>query len=274
MVVKVSLPTQPAVTPRRSTILDVASVSTEFEWIDGVEPLWLSYNQMKFRDFVGFCVNVTPDFDQAAIWTPGFRFAVDGGLTCKAIGLDRAEMLSSATEAFEMGESIAIERALLQNRFVADVEEYQGDPLDRWDSATDITTADTAVSIKAGVALLEGWMADNYVGVPTIHMTVTMASLLLAVDGIEWDGTMLRTGLGSKVVAGAGYDYPNSGPEGDDPEAGEGWMYASGEVWIGKGEVLPKQSMENSTNEVFVQVQRGYIAAVDGPVAAIRVKVE
>jgi len=265
---------RPATTKRRGTLLDASTVVDGIQWIDGVEPLWLSYGQMKFETRVDFCAPSSKDLDQQAVWTSGFRFAVYGGLTCKAIGLDQTEMLDEAKAAFESNETVAVERAMMDTRFVADTEEYGGDPLDRWDAPVDITPTAGAVSIKAGIALLESWIANNYSGMGTLHIPLTAASLILGVDGAVFDGNVLRTKLGSKIAAGAGYDYPNTGPDGDDADDGEAWLYVSGEVLVRKGEFVPKQAMDQSTNDVYVLGERGYIVAVDGPVAAIRVKVE
>lgn len=274
MVTKVALPTQPSVTPRRGTLLDAATVVNDFVWIDGVEPLWLSYNALKFQQSATFCGPNSKDLDQQAAWTSGFRFAVYGGLTCQAIGLDQSEMESSAVEAFDSGETVGVERALMETRFVADSEVYAGDPLDRWDAPADITPAGGAVSVKVGIAMLESWIANNYVGMGTLHIPMTVASLILGVDGAVFEGDVLRTKLGSKIAAGAGYDYPNTGPTGAAAAAGEAWLYVSGEVLVGKGETIPKKAHDYSTNDVFMLVERAYIVAVDGPVAAIRVKVE
>lgn len=270
MRVEVSLPTRPAVEKRKGSLLDAASVVPQFAGIDGIEAFWDSYNSLKFQEVAEFCAPNVKDLDQVALWTGGFRFAVYGGVTCKAIGLDMADQLAEVTRVFEMGESTGVERALMSTRFVADPEVA----LDRWDAPTDITPAGGAVSPAVGVALLEGWMGDNYVPIPTLHVPLTIASLLLATDGAEFEGTMLRTDLGAKIAAGVGYDFPNSGPTGVAAAAGEKWLYGSGEVVIGRGEVAPRQSPPNLTNDVYVLAERGYIAAVDGPTVAIRVKVE
>lgn len=275
MVTRVALPTRPSVEARKGTLLDAATVVPEFAGVDGIEAFWNSYNSLKFQESAEFCGPNVKDFDQSATWTGGWRFAVYGGVTCKAIGLNQDDMRNEVARVFAMGESTAVERALMSTRFVADAEVGPDtNPLDRWDAPVDITPTGGAVSPKAGIALLEGWMGDNYVPVATLHVPLTIASLILGVDGAVFTGSMLRTKFGSKIAAGAGYDFPNTGPTGAAAAAGEKWIYASGEVVIGRGEAMVKQSMETSNNDVFVMGERGYIAAVDGPTVAVRVKVE
>jgi hypothetical protein len=272
MLTKVQLPTQPGITKRRGTLLDAATVSNEFAGIDGYEALWQSYNSLTFLSSAAFCGANSKDLDQTADWASGYRFAVYGGVTCKTIGLNMDEMRSGTAAAFEAGESTAVEEALLTVRFKADVEEYEAVPMERWDTPTDISLA-AAVSVKQGIALLEHYMADNYVGAGTIHAPVSIGSLAVQQDYIEYEGNTLRTKMGTKFAAGAGYSTSTS-PAGVAAATGEAWVYITGEVWVGRSDLVIKQAIETSTNEVFVLGERGYIVAVDGPVAAIKVKVE
>lgn len=276
MVTKVALPTRPDLTPRKGTLLDAAVVTDQFAWLDGVEAFWDSYSGITFQQGATFCppTDETKDLSQTAAWTGGWRFAVYGGVTCKAIGLDMADQKEQVGKMFALGESTGVERALMETRFVDDSEVVDGDPLDRWDAATDITPAGGAVSAKAAVGLLQGWMANYYVGTPTLHMPIAVASILLDGNGLEFDGNLLRTKMGSKVAAGAGYDFANTGPTAAAAPAGEKWVYGSGEVFIGRGDLIVRQSLNTENNDVLVLGERGYIAAVDGPTVAVRVKVE
>lgn len=275
MVVRVALPTRPSVEKRKGSLLDAATVVPEFAGVDGIEAFWQSYNSLKFQSRANFCAVSNKDFDQTADWTGGFRFAVYGGVSCKAIGLDQNDMRSEVERVFSLGESTGIERALMEFRFVADAElAPDATPLDRWDAPTDITPAGGAVSPKVGIAMLEGWMGDNYVPVPTLHVPLTIASLILGVDGAVFTGNQMSTKFGSKIAAGVGYDFPNTSPTGVAAPAGEKWLYASGEVVIGKSDLMVKQSLATDNNDVLALGERGYIAAVDGPTVAVRVKVE
>lgn len=271
----VRYPLAPTVSPLRGTLLAAAAVKDGIEWLDG-EGLFPSFNCMKFETAADFCTPTSKTFDQSPVWQDGFRFAAYGGVVCKAIGLDEAEMLAEVERVFETGESTAVERALMETRFVASAT--------NWAAPTDITPAGGAVAPQVGLALLEGYSGSVYVGAPTLHIPRTIASLLVGIDVLKLGGNtrdegrfgptgVLRTKLGSKVAAGAGYDYPNTSPTGVDAAAGEKWLYATGEVLVLRGPSIVRQVMEMSTNEVFVLAERGYIAAVDCFAAAVRVTV-
>lgn len=262
-------PAAPPTTPVRGTLLDAATVSDEYAWLTGVD-LFESYSCMKFRTAAALPCNAnSKTFDQTSVWQDGIQFAVYGGVVCKAPGLDQANMRKQARLAFTGGESVGVERALMAQRFIANAPQWGAAP-------TDITPGTGAVKPVTGLAMLEGHAGDNYVGAPTIHVPKVIGSLILLTGlGVEWQGSTLRTKLGSKVAAGAGYDYPNLGPTGAAAPAGEKWLYATGEVWVGMSELMnPPPQVNQSTNEVFVLAERGYIAAVDCYTAAIRVKVD
>lgn len=272
--ITVTAPSAPTTTPLKGTLLNAATVIDSFEWANEIN-LFESFNCMKFREAAVFCGPNSKDLDQVAEWIDGFKFSAYGGLVCKSIGLDEAHMLAEAERVFNQGESAAVEAALMSTRFVdsADGADGDADP-DYWSAPTDITPAGGAVSIKAGIALLEGYASGNYVGIPTLHVPVAVGSLLLSERSAEWDGNILRSLWGSKVAAGAGYDFPNTDPDGVDAADGEKWLYATGEVLVIRGKTFIRQEMDRQTNEVFVLAERPYIAAVDCFTAAIRVTVE
>lgn len=267
--VTATYPVAPEVTPREGTLLDTATVIEGIGWLDGAD-LWQSFGGMKFGQSALFCAPNTKDLDNnEADWVSGFRMAAYGGVTCKAVGMVMAEQEASIREVFERGESTAVERALMDVRFRAAAGENAG----RWDTPTDITPAGGAVKPGVGVALLEGFFSSVYTGAPTIHMPVVIASLLLGVDGATLDGGVIRSKLGSKIVAGAGYDYPNNSPAGAAAPTGERWVYASGAVVVGRGPTEVRQTFEQTNNDVIVLGERAYVVAVDGPVVALRVTV-
>lgn len=265
MSVLATYPVAPTVTPRTGTLLDVASVSDNFAWLDGND-LFDSYNCMKFDAEAAFCAPNSKSFNNKPAWQDGILFAAYGGVVCKAIGLDQSRMLSETERVFTSGESTAVERALMKYRFAAKAN--------HWAAPTDLTPTGGAVKPAVGVALLEGYAGANYVGAPTLHLPLTVASLMLGATGVlVQEGDSIGTKLGSKVAAGSGYDFPNLGPTGSAAPTGEKWLYATGEVVIVRGEVVMRQAMDYSTNEVFVLAERPYVAAVDCFTAAVRVQV-
>lgn len=260
-----NFPVAPAVKELEGTLLDAATVSDGIEWLDE-NGLFESYNCMRFDASADFCGPNSKDFDQAASWQDGFRFAAYGGVSCSAVGLDQAEMLRAVRDVFERGESTAVERALMRTRFAADAD-------GRWAAPVDLTPAGGPVTPGAGVALLEGYAASVYVGGPTLHIPRSIASLLLGTQGAVLDQGEFTTKLGSKIAAGAGYDFPNLGPDGAEATAGEKWLYATGEVVVRRGDPIVRQVMAHTDNEVHVLAERGYVAAVDCFTAAVRVRV-
>lgn len=265
-------PVAPTTTPPKGTLLDAATVTENFAWLDGND-LFASYACMTFQSEALFCAPNVKDFDNEAGWQNGIRFAAYGGVLCKAVGLDQADMLAQVRRVFEAGESTAVERALMAQRFVVGPDLDPGAGTDpAWPVPVDITPA-AAVSPRVGVALLEGYAASEYVGSPTLHLPVSIASLLASADGIVWEGNVLRTKWGSKIAAGAGYDYPNTGPTGAEAAAGEKWLYATGEVVIARGSADVRQAVDFENNDVYVLAERPYIAVVDCFAAAVRVSV-
>lgn len=257
--------TAPAAEKRRSTLLDVATVVDGIAWQDGTD-LFSSWNHLTFGERSEFCGAGTKTLDQLPYWVDGFRFAAYGGVTCKLSDQDEQE--AGVREAFLKGESTAVEAAMMEIRFV---ENAAGGAPGEWPAPTDITPAAGAVSPRVAVALLEEAAAALYVGVPTLHLPLSISGLLLDLAAAEFEGDIIRTKSGAKVVAGAGYANPNTSPTGVAAAAGERWVYATGEVWIAKApEVVVRSAMDTSTNEIVTLAERGYIGAVDSFAIAIR----
>jgi hypothetical protein len=267
--VTATYPVAPEIEPLKGTLLDAANVKDGIAWLDG-DDLWASPAGMTFGSAPVFCgVNAKDLDDNEVDWVSGIQFGAYGGYTCRLVGTDMDEMESLVRQGFANGESVAVERALMEQRFITDPETP-----DRWVAPVDITPAGGAVKPGVGVALLEGYYASVYQGAPTLHLARVIASLLLGVDGVSMDGDTIRTKLGSKIAAGGGYDYPNTGPAGTEPAAGEKWIYATGGVYVGRGEMQVIPGFDQSNNDATILAERPYIVAVDGPVVAVRVKVE
>lgn len=138
-------------------------------------------------------------------------------------------------------------------------------------SATDVTPSGTAVDIVKGLSLLEEYAGENYGGRPVIHMTRAAATLLYARGSLVRVGDVLETGLGSLVVAGAGYDAQVSLPSA--PAAGAGWMYATGmvSIWEGTTIVSGVQPKDPYTNEFQALAERVYVPTFECFKAAVEV---
>lgn len=207
-------------------------------------------------------IRTTKTFSSPA-WQDGIRFAVYGGVSCKAIGFDLSTAQAKSEAAFLAMESVGVERALMTQRFVAG---------STWTAATDLTPVTGAVSPAVGLGLLEGDAGCKYAGAPIFHIPKAIASRLISPDGpVERVGDKLFTSLGGRVAAGAGYGCPNTSPTGAAPPTGELWMYVSGEVTVARSEVIVATQMDRATNIANVLVERAYVAAVDCYTAAIRI---
>lgn len=277
---QISYPVAPTTTRLKGTLLDLVTPQAGIGWHDG-RGLFESLNCLKFDAGASFCGPNNKDLSANSTWVSGFRFSAYGGITCSAIGQDRDARRTKIRQVFESGESTAIERALMETRFKAgvsfdpDTNQEPDDPsLSGWDAPVDITPTGGAVTPKVGVALLEEFAGNSYVGQPTIHVPRAIGSLLLDSNGAVWDGTALRTNLGAGVAAGVGYSDPNTSPGGASAAAGERWLYATGEVVIQQGDLIQRDEMEYGINHVIALVERPYLVAVDCFTAAIRVTVE
>lgn len=165
----------------------------------------------------------------SATWTDGLRFAAYGTTVCK-LG-DRAAQEENTERVFEVAESRVVEAALMSDVFVASDgsnPEFPG----IWDAPDDLTPAGVTTGVEATRALgiLESHMSRYYAGLGIIHMPRIVATMLLLKGALHLDGNILRTGLGTPVAAGAGYDYPNTGPDGNEAAEDTKWIYATGMV--------------------------------------------
>jgi hypothetical protein len=122
-----------------------------------------------------------------------------------------------------------------------------------------------AGSVREAVAVAEGFMANEYSGSPTIHMsryTAAMAGL----DVLRVDGARLRTLLGSPVIAGGGY-LPAPVTAGAGVQ-----VIASGDLTIIRGELFDLGTViDRSTNQLAAVVERTYVVGWDA--TAVRVVV-
>jgi hypothetical protein len=205
-------------------------------------------------------VSVTKTFKVPG-WMDGVRFAVYGGAKCKPVGSELGHSLSEVERAFLANESVGVERALMTQRLVGG---------GTFPATTDLTPGATSLTPAEGLALLENYAAGMYAGVPTIHVSRGVGSLLFTQQAIERNGAQFFTKQGSKVASGGGYGNTNLGPGGTPAAAGTSWMYATGEVVIARGDMISAASLDQATNEPVVLAERAYVAAVDCFVAAVK----
>lgn len=250
------------------TLLDAATITEDLRWMD-TEGISLSYNCITTNSQA---VWPCPDGEQpekvfnSPQWQDGFRFVSYAGVGCQSIGFDREEAMDEAKRIYLSRESVAVEQALMAQRFIASAG--------NWDAPTDITPASGAVKPAVGLALLEQHAGVSYAGAPTLHASRSIGALLWDSASLEKRGSTFFSPQGSKVASGAGYGIANQSPAGVAAPAGESWIYATGEVSVARGALITHWELNRANNEVTALVERPYIAVVDCYAAAVRVKVE
>jgi hypothetical protein len=269
---------RPTPDPVTSSVLAHATVAEIGRFgLRNNEGLWPSYNCIDTLVPTPICPDPmltetgewkSYDFPE---WVPAFEFAVQGGVQCKVIGLDRADMEAEVRRVFALNEGKGVERALAANRFVASTSgetPLWGDPVD--------LTPGSAISLATALALLEGYAAANYAGLPTIHMPRAAASLLN--ERIVWKGDEAYTRSGSKIAIGGGYD-----PDYATGFDGTWDLFATGEVYVERSGTIDINTMvlpgdgsgtgsdQNglSDNTALALVERMYRVGVDCFVAKV-----
>lgn len=285
---------RPATTPVTSTLFDHVNVITlgDGENSFGLrsdDGLWPSYNCMDTLVPTPLCpdpsLTESGDFKQFATaeWMPGLTFGVQGGVQCKALGLDVNDQKAEIRRVFEANESKGVEQALLYNRFVASDSDQVTDlgaPVS-WDAPVDVTPA-AEPSLLTALGLLEGYAATVYAGLPIIHMPRAAAIILAGQGAIEWRDGKAFTKTGSRIAMGGGYDPESIGTGAWD---GSFDLFATGEVYVERSSLVEVQSWnlqssflgsdENglSSNTVIALVERMYRVAIDCFVAKATGKV-
>lgn len=266
--------TRPDTTPLTSSVLDHATLATNAQFgMTNDAGLWPSYNCVDTLVPTAICPDpLAPDVFKTfsfGEWMPGFAFAMQGGVQCRTVGLDKADQKAEIERVFEANEGKGVEQALLGNRFVA----TDSDAEVQWDAPVDLTPA-SPVALSLALAILEGYAASVYAGLPTIHMPRAVASILN--ERIVWDGDKAYTRSGAKVAIGGGYDS-------DGVPTGTYDMYVTGEVYVERSDTISIQqyvlpgdgsgvgSDENGLpdNTVVALVERMYRVGIDCFVAKI-----
>lgn len=191
---------------------------------------------------------------------------------CSLAGMDDA--IKIASDALAQSESWQVERAfwtgIVDGRSVvfphlaatAQILDAQGIELQ---DPTSIVVTGAAVDVATGLGLLESALADCYNGVGVIHVPVKLLPTLQAYNLVVAQNGKLRTLNGNLVAVGAG--YPGSSPSGVAPADGEAWMYATGAVFMYRGEVqIPSDkvsSINRTTNTREMIAERTYVLGWD-----------
>lgn len=151
---------------------------------------------------------------------------VYAGVTCSTFGLTFEEGQQRALEALRLGEQRALEAFFMERVLCG------------YAAGNDLTPAAGALSIAAGVGVLEGWIATNYGGQGVLHVPAGAAALLSSHRVTNWPtgDESPYTLAGNCVVIGAGY-AANLGPADPGPgcvvaPTGETWLYITPPIRI------------------------------------------
>lgn len=239
---------------------DVRDVADVHELL-GIE--WLALGCSPVRDWQDPCLDdespgeESPGAPAAKVFDrPELEHAepihVYAGAECSTLGWTYEEARAHAEASLALGEQQAVEAAFWRDRLAV-----EGQPV----------TPAGPVNIAAGLAALEGCLAEQYGGVGTIHVPAGAAALLGCCNLVREDpatGT-LRTLAGNCVVIGAGYSAMNTGPGNVPADPGTAWLYATGPLVIRRGpvETIPDRaaSVNIRTNDRRVLVERTYVVA-------------
>lgn len=272
----------PACVPAKFGLLSVAEVEDKpsGKWEAGVE-----YELETCEDLFVLtpkCNQTIPDLEEkdtdgGTVDSDNFAdpFTLVAGYKCGTVGRALSEAWEHAEIRLDRGEARAVERTFWtgQDRKGNAIRQSLGSNPD----AVDLTPAAGAVTVTDGVAILESWAGENYPCQPVLHAQRGLGVYMGQRNLVSPDGDILRvTGTGSRVAVGGG--YLASGPMGDDPGAGEGWMYITGSLKVLRGTTFFTPSrgddgaaVDRLINNVTVFAERTYAIQQDCIIGAVRV---
>lgn len=196
--------------------------------------------------------------DDGTGYITGDPFTIYHIFQCRLIGNDDVEVRAKerAIRSLDLGASRAVEEGF-QTVFAT--------------GAVDLSPGTPVGPVKS-LGILEQYAGANYGGRPVIHMDRLMATRLTENNVLKQVDDHLETGLGSIVVAGAGYNADASLPAA--PGAGNDWMYATGHVriWQSPKTNLSGLVLDNPYDNQFKSLaERVYIPTYECFHAAIKV---
>jgi hypothetical protein len=257
--------------------------NAEGRWTNGV---WYIPHENALPGAVGVCnlaerSNI-PLEPPSAHWVP---YAAYTAVRCAAAGFEKFDFMGRAQQQLEIGRIKALERELWAGDVAQSDPQYVDNLWLAMPSVSepasggrttfgpiDVTPASGPVTIKRGFGALEQALADYGVGARgMIHVRPEATPNF---TGVRREGNLLLTQNDTIVVPGGG--YPNMGPGGAAPAAGNTWMYATGlvEVRIDDAiQLLPdptnnpnwyNEALDRKTNTIVVWAQQLVLASWDG----------
>ena len=196
----------------------------------------------------------------------GIPFLVVGSYECAAQSRPLDEAEERARLHLAAGEERAAEYAIASG-VMGNLPTFQG--------ADDLTPSGGAVGIVQAMSLLESGLAKTFGSLGAVHAPRALGPVMADHGQFERVGQHLETGLGTYVALGGGYDLANLGPDGEEPDEGEFWIYATGRPSIRRGEIFTQPDDESfinrETNMVAIMAQRAMLVSWSGPTLAVLV---
>lgn len=261
----------PGCTPPRFGLLSVAEVEDR---TDGHWELGVNYDLMSCEDLI--TVEVCPVLPEdktpsATGWNNATSspFALVAGYKCSTGGRTRlSEAWDYAGKRLDRGEGRSLERRFWTVDLAGATD------------VVDLTPEGGAVAITDGLAMLESALGDCSPCNPIIHASRGMGTYLAERHLIGAEGNVMTAlGTGSQVAVGGG--YPLTGPAGDEPAAGEAWIFGTGSVKILRGSTFftpdrsdTAASVDRAINDQMVFAERFYAALLDCCKFAVRVNLK
>lgn len=164
-------------------------------------------------------------------------------------GAPVAQRQQRARDVLQAGEQHAVEQMLWQMLL----------------AATPSPATPAAATHTEAIARVEGLIRDSYGGTPVLHMSPFTATMI-GWDALRVDGGNLLSFLGSRVVAGSGYDVANPGAA--TPVS----VIGSGNVVVLRGDIMDVgDSYNRDTNQHDALVERTYVVGWDCTVVRVEV---
>lgn len=200
----------------------------------------------------------------AALHVKSIPFAIYAGVQCGSIGHVQDFHRQRALRVLDLSAQFAAEDALWNGA---------GGGTPKLNDASTTTVVGTATELTSALGQLEDWLGTHYNGRGVIHATRRVGILAGAkqlVRNNDLDPGKLSTPVGTPYSFGAGYD--GTGPGAAAPASGSVWIYATGALWIRRGEPFTPadfaQALDRTNNVVDVLAEQTNILTYDCAVGA------
>ena len=178
-------------------------------------------------------------------------FTIMAGHVASAGAFGVAEAREVAGGRLAAGEEAAVERVLWSGE-AGQHPNFSG--VNGFPAPAEVTVA----TIREAVVTAERWLAESYGAQGVIHAPRSTATLAVLDGGVEATGGRLRTGLGTPVVAGAGYEQAADGHV----------LIVTGGLVAYRTELFAPSTgggdlFDRATNDMYGIAERSYLIALD-----------